>query len=312
MNVYLMKAQFFQMVGPTCGSPEGFGVSSSGSDVAPLPPRMMVEAFMAAQKGMLCQILQTQQQLVQMLQRQLPLSANPYGTKLVAQTMISTGKDPEKTQPYESFSPRVPTQGDIDTIAGAIEMLEEQNSVLSHIMDNILQDRYQGLSQTSLTDGLSQALFTSVVEQARICNLLVDHMRKSQLNTSDSLLPPSKLPMDLTKEEGKSQNRKRAFPEMDLSEWEITCKELCPRKGKPNDNNDKKTSQRASKPKGLPPRICYKCRQPGHYANTCPNPRLIKLRSQRQGSKASKSHQNKKSNMQGKQDQRNFMGSVSS
>jgi hypothetical protein len=60
MNVYLMKAQFFQMVEPTCSSPVGFGVSSSGSDVPPLPPRMMVEAFMAAQKGMLCQILQTQ------------------------------------------------------------------------------------------------------------------------------------------------------------------------------------------------------------------------------------------------------------
>jgi hypothetical protein len=58
-------------------------------------------------------------------------------------------------------------------------MLEEQNSVLSHIVDNILQDRHQGLSQTSLTDGLFQALFTSVVEQARLCNLLVDHMKKS-------------------------------------------------------------------------------------------------------------------------------------
>jgi hypothetical protein len=52
----------------------------------------------------------------------------------------------------------VPTQADIDTIAGAIEMLEEQNAVVSQIMDNILQDRYQGISQTSLTDGLSQAL----------------------------------------------------------------------------------------------------------------------------------------------------------
>jgi hypothetical protein len=160
-------------------------------------------------------------------------------------------------------------------------MLEEQNSVLSHIVDNILQDRYQGLSQTSLTDGLSQALFTSVVKQARLCNLLVDHMRKSQLNTSDSPLPPSKLPMNLTKEEGKSQNPKRAFPEMDLSEWEITCKECCPRRGKQNDNSDKKSRQQASKPKEFPPRICYKCRQPGHYANTCPNPRLNKPRPQR-------------------------------
>jgi hypothetical protein len=84
-------------------------------------------------------------------------------------------------------------------------MLEEQNLVLGPIVDNILQDRCQGLSQTSLTDGLSLALFTSVVEQARLCNLSVDHMKKSQLNISDSLLPPSKLPMDLTKEEGKAR-----------------------------------------------------------------------------------------------------------
>jgi hypothetical protein len=56
--------------------------------------------------------------------------------------MNSTRKDPEKPRPYESCSPRVPTEADIDTIAGAIEMLEEQNSVLSQIVYNILQDRY--------------------------------------------------------------------------------------------------------------------------------------------------------------------------
>jgi hypothetical protein len=58
---------------------------------------------MAAQKGMLCQILQTQQQLVQMLQQQPPLGANPVGPNLVSQTMISIGKDPEKPRLYESF-----------------------------------------------------------------------------------------------------------------------------------------------------------------------------------------------------------------
>jgi hypothetical protein len=127
-----MEAQFFQMVGLTCSSPDGFGVSSSGSDLPPPPlPRTMVEAFMAARKGMLCRILQTQQQ-------QPPLSANPDGPSLVAQTRSSAVKDPEKPRPYESCSPRVPTQVDIDNIAGAIEMLEEQNSVLSNIMDNIL------------------------------------------------------------------------------------------------------------------------------------------------------------------------------
>jgi hypothetical protein len=57
-------------------------------------------------------------------------------------------------------------------------MLEEQNPMLSHIMDNILQDHYQGLSQTSLTNGLSQTSFTFVVEQARLCNLLAAHMKK--------------------------------------------------------------------------------------------------------------------------------------
>jgi hypothetical protein len=49
-----METQSSQMVGPTCSSPDGFG-----SDLPPPPPGTMVEAVMAAQKGMLCQILQT-------------------------------------------------------------------------------------------------------------------------------------------------------------------------------------------------------------------------------------------------------------
>jgi hypothetical protein len=96
--------------------------------------------------------------------------------------------------------------------------------VLSHIVANILQDHYQGLSQTSLTNGLSQALFTSVVEQARLCNLLVDHTKKKQLNTSDSLLPPSKLPMDLTKEEGRAGTTNEHFPKWILVSGELPAR----------------------------------------------------------------------------------------
>jgi hypothetical protein len=110
-------------------------------------------------------------------------------------------------------------------------------------------------------------------------------MKKSQLNTSDSLLPPSKLPMNLTKEEGKSWSHKRSFPEMDLSEWGITLREFFPRRGNQSDNSGKEPRQHASKPKGLPPRICYNCRQPGHYANKCPNPMRNKPHPQWQGSK---------------------------
>jgi hypothetical protein len=70
-----------------------------------------------------------------------------------------------------------------------------------------------------------------MVEQAHLFNLLADHINPGQLNISDSLLPPSKLPMDLRKEERKSRSNKRVFSEMDLSEWGITYKEIRPREG---------------------------------------------------------------------------------
>jgi hypothetical protein len=120
----------------------------------------------------------------------------------------------------------------MDTIVGAIHMLEVKNSVLSQIVYDIIQGRYGILSQTSLADSLSQSLSASMVEQARLFNLLVDHVNQNQLNTSDSILPPSKLPMDLRKEERKSQSNKRVLSEIDVSEWEITYKEIRPCEGK--------------------------------------------------------------------------------
>jgi hypothetical protein len=63
---------------------------------------------------------------------------------------------------------------------------------------------------------------------------------------------------------------------MDLNEWGITYQEFFSRKGKQSDDSGKKPHQQASKPKEFLPRICYNCRQPGHYANKCSNPRRNK------------------------------------
>jgi hypothetical protein len=78
--------------------------------------------------------------------------------------MNYTRKDPKKPRSFEPCSPGVPTQTDIDTTIDAIHMLEEQNVLLSQIVHNIIQGRYQGLSQTSLVDGLSPLLSKSMVE----------------------------------------------------------------------------------------------------------------------------------------------------
>jgi hypothetical protein len=124
-----------------------------------------------------------------------------------------------------------------------------------------------------------------MVEQTGLCNLLVYHMNQNQLSTSDSLLPPSKLPMDLTKEEGKSRSHKRAFPKMDLSEWGITYMEFCPRKGKQSDDIGKidqlverETRSQAEILKGrmgksLYPyhQFCFKCRDRNHLLQSCPS-----------------------------------------
>jgi hypothetical protein len=97
MNVCLMKAQNFQMVGPTHSSPNGFSALSSGSDLPLPPPRTIAEAFIAVQTEVLCQILQTQQQqLAQGMQQQPPHGINPDGPNLVAKTMNSTRKGLEK------------------------------------------------------------------------------------------------------------------------------------------------------------------------------------------------------------------------
>jgi hypothetical protein len=49
-------------------------------------------------------------------------------------------------EPYGSRSPLFPNQADIDTIVGAIEMLNTQNMVLDHIVHNVIHGINPGLS----------------------------------------------------------------------------------------------------------------------------------------------------------------------
>jgi hypothetical protein len=104
--------------------------------------------------------------------------------------------------------------------------------MLNQMVHNVIQGRYGKPSQTSLADSLSQSLSASMVEQARLFNLLVEYVNQDQPQASDSIIPLSQLPMHLSQEERASRGNKRVLSEIDVSEWEITCKETRPQEGK--------------------------------------------------------------------------------
>jgi hypothetical protein len=143
--------------------------------------------------------------------------------------------------------------------------------------------------------------------------------------------------MDLRAEEKADQGHKRGLPEIDVSEWEITCMETCPREGKrscnpssvaqsPVNETLSRTTKRAKKkerkrlrliqeaqqpiptPKDLSPQLCYNCRQPGHFANKCPKPRQQKPQQQEQN--PGSAINNNKPSPRVEQSQLNFMGNT--
>jgi hypothetical protein len=168
------------MFRPAQSNPNGFGASGSGN--LTLPPRTtLIEAFIAAHTDVLCQILQAQRQMAQQLQQMLLMQ--------------------QKLQPSKPCSPEVPTQSDINAIVGATELLEGQNSMLNQMVYDVIQGRYGKPSRNSLADSLSQSLSASMVEQARLFNLLEEYVNQDPPQVSGSILPPSRLPMDLRGEE---------------------------------------------------------------------------------------------------------------
>jgi hypothetical protein len=140
--------------------------------------------------------------------------------------------------------------------------------------------------------------------------------------------------MDLRQEERASRGNKQVLSEMDVSEWEITCKETRPREGKRRCDTSKATQlpacetllqaarlrkkkrkklrlikkdrQQISKPGDLPPHLCYNCRQPGHFIRNCLN-----LQHQDQNLGAAKCAHGKNPIFQGKPDQLKYMGNIS-
>jgi hypothetical protein len=91
------------MFRPAWNNPNDFEALGSG-DRPQLPPTMLAEAFVAAHTEVLRQLLQAQQRMAQQLPQMPPMQ--------------------QEIQPSKPGSPEVLTQGDINAIVGATQLLE--------------------------------------------------------------------------------------------------------------------------------------------------------------------------------------------
>jgi hypothetical protein len=100
------------------------------------------------------------------------------------------------------------------------------------------------------------------------------------------------------------KNAHGSFQSSASGHWRMT-----PSQYKPSRNFQYRQAQPQDfKPKEFQPRVCYNCRQPGHYANECPNPKRIKTEQQTPSLGVAKGNRDKKPMMQVKQGQLNFTG----
>jgi hypothetical protein len=189
--------------------------------------------------------------------------------------MESTTGDPVNLRPNEMFPSLPPTQEVVDIFANTMKILEGQNLVLRQLVQNVIHNRYQGLSQTILSDSLSQAILKSIMEQAYLFNLLINHEAQNQQNQdSNSLLSSSQLAMDLRKEERRSKSHKRVLPGVDFNGWDITCTDFPSHAKRQSNTVDTTTCDHGA-------HLSYNCKQSGHFVKKCLNlrrARQIELR----------------------------------
>jgi len=136
------------------------------------------------------------------------------------------------------------------------ELLATQNELLRQLLQGQLAIRQFLQQQYFQPDGHN-------VPQPQVVGLQELDEKTQEIRDvySDSLMPPSQLPMKLKDDQVKSSTLKHGPSDIDLTGWEITCTKFVPRR---------------RKTKG-----CFNCGNPTQFARKCPQ---VTQQNQDQGS----------------------------